>query len=287
MGIRDMFYSPLRYPGGKNRLSKFISKICVHNNINGHYIEPFAGGSSVALHLLLEKKVNEITINDFDKSIYAFWHSVLNNTSKFCKLIEKTPITMDEWKKQKEIQKNKNKVSLLKLGFSTLFLNRTNFSGIITGGPLGGIKQKGKYKIDCRFNKNEIIKRIRKIAQKKDKINLYNLDALDLIDKIKKESSNKKTIFYFDPPYYLKGSTLYLNSYTDKDHKKLSEAIKKIKNTYWIVSYDNTKEINKLYSWVKNKEFFNLKHFAYNPKEGKEVLFFKDSLIVENTLQLN
>ena len=287
--VKFMFYSPLRYPGGKNRLSKFISKICVDNDIDGHYIEPFAGGASVALYLLIEKKVNEITINDFDKSIYAFWYSVLKNTTKLCKLIEQTPITIDEWKKQKEIQKNKNKkkYSILKLGFSTLFLNRTNFSGIITGGPLGGIKQTGNYKIDCRFNKKEIIKRIKRISQEKDKINLYNLDALELIQKIKQKSSVKKTIFYFDPPYYLKGSTLYLNSYTDRDHKNLSEAIKKIKNIYWIVSYDNTNEINKLYSWVEKKEYFNLKHFAHHTKEGKEVLFFNENLIVENISVLN
>ena len=278
------FYSPLRYPGGKNRLSKFISKICIDNNINGHYIEPFAGGASVALYLLMENKISKITINDLDKSIYAFWYSVLNNTKKLCKLIEKTPITIEEWNKQKKIQKNKDESSLLELGFSTLFLNRTNFSGIITGGPLGGIKQNGNYKLDCRFNKNEIIKRIKRIAQKKEKINLYNLDALDLINEIKKESSNKKTIFYFDPPYYLKGSTLYLNSYNDEDHKRLSEAIKKIKKISWIISYDNTKEINNLYRWVRNKEYFNLKYFVYNLREGKEVLFFKNNLKLNGML---
>jgi len=195
-----MFYSPLRYPGGKNRLSKFISKICIDNDIKGHYVEPFAGGASVALYLLIEKKVEKITINDLDKSIYAFWYSVLNNTIKLCKLIEKTPITIEEWKKQKKIQKNKSKSSLLKLGFSTLFLNRTNFSGIITGGPLGGIKQNGDYKLNCRFNKIEIINRIKKIAQKKDKIILHNLDALNLIDEIKKESLNKKQYFILTLP---------------------------------------------------------------------------------------
>ena len=84
-----MFYSPLRYPGGKNKLSKFISKICIDNNINGHYVEPYAGGASVALHLLIENRIKKITINDYDRSIYAFWHSVLWDTNKLCGLIEK------------------------------------------------------------------------------------------------------------------------------------------------------------------------------------------------------
>ena len=273
-----MFYSPLRYPGGKNRLSKFISKICLDNNINGHYIEPYAGGASVALHLLIEKKVNKITINDFDRSIYAFWYSVLNNTEKLCKLIEKTPLTIEEWKKQKKIQKNKNSTNLLKLGFSTFFLNRTNISGIINAGSIGGINQKGRYKINCRFNKNNLIKRIKLIASFKRQINLYNLDALELIKLITKELSNSNTIFYFDPPYFLKGPSLYMNSYKKEDHEKVAREIKKIKKMHWIVSYDDAIEINEIYNWVKNKTKFNLIHSASKPKTGKEILFFSDKL---------
>ena len=57
-----MFYSPLRYPGGKNKLAKFIAKICVDNDINGHYIEPYAGGASVSLYLLIEGKVKKLRL---------------------------------------------------------------------------------------------------------------------------------------------------------------------------------------------------------------------------------
>jgi len=275
------FYSPLRYPGGKNRLSKFISEICVNNNISGHYIEPYAGGASVALHLLMEKKVKEITINDYDKSIYAFWYSVLNNTNKFCKLIKETPITIDEWKLQKEIQKNKETTDLLKLGFSTFFLNRTNISGIINAGPIGGIQQKGKYKIDCRFNKEKLIEKIKLIASFKDKIHLYNLDTIELIKTIRKNLNRKNNIIYFDPPYFLKGPSLYLNHYDIEDHKEVAKEIKKIKRIHWIISYDDTKEIEEIYDWVENKQKFNLNHSAYKSKIGKEILFFSHKLSVD------
>lgn len=273
-----MFYSPLRYPGGKNRLANFFAKICIDNNINGHYIEPYAGGASVALFLLIEKKVKKVTINDFDRSIYAFWYSVLNHTDELCELIEKTEVNIENWKKQKGIQKNKKNVKILELGFSTFFLNRTNRSGIINAGVIGGLKQDRKYKIDCRFNKKDLIQRIKKIAKYKDKISLENMDALDLIKKMKKESNNKKTIFYFDPPYYLKGPGLYMNSYRDKDHQKVSKEISKIKNIHWIVSYDNTREIIDIYKWAKKRFAFNLIHMAYKARQGKEILFFSDSL---------
>jgi DNA adenine methylase len=273
-----MFYSPLRYPGGKNRLARFIANICIDNNINGHYVEPYAGGASVALHLLIEGKVKKITINDYDRSIYAFWHSVLNNTNKLCRLIEETDVSIENWKKAKETQKNKNKVGLLQLGFSTFFLNRTNRSGIINAGVIGGLEQKGKYKIDCRFNKSELIKRIKLIAKHKKNIKLYKKDALKLVEKIKQESNNTNTIFYFDPPYYLKGPGLYKNSYKDIDHQKVSREIKKIKKIHWIISYDNHSRIKDLYKFVKNKFEFNLTHMAFSSRQGKEIIFLDHNL---------
>jgi DNA adenine methylase len=279
-----MFYSPLRYPGGKNRLSTFIAKICVDNNINRHYVEPYAGGASIALFLLIEKKVEKITINDFDRSIYAFWYSVLRNTKQLCDLIENTDINIESWQIAKNIQKNKSKAKLLDLGFSTFFLNRTNISGIINAGVIGGLKQKGNYKMDCRFNKKELIRRIKLIAKYRKQIEIFNLDALELVKKIRKESNNNKTIFYFDPPYYLKGSSLYTNHYKYNQHKEVSEVIKQIKNINWIVSYDNTPEIEKIYQWVPEKltKKYSFNHSAHRAKEGKEILFFSKELLVPN-----
>lgn len=273
-----MNYSPLRYPGGKNKLSSFIAKICLDNKINGHYVEPYSGGAAVALFLLLEGFVEKITINDKDRSIYAFWHSVLNNTNKLCNLIENAELNIPEWRKQKEIQANKKKADLLSLGFSTFYLNRTNRSGIINAGVMGGIEQNGNYLMDCRFNKVELIQRIRNISKHKKNIRLYRKDAIKLIDKIQEEAKNENIIFYFDPPYYLKASTLYMNHYGDDNHKMVSDKIKAIKNIKWIVSYDNVPEIQKLYSDCPKKEF-SFKHTAYESREGKEIMFFSDNLV--------
>lgn len=272
-----MYYSPLRYPGGKNKLSAFIAKICVDNNINGHYVEPYSGGASVALFLLLEGFVDNITINDKDRSIYAFWYCVLHKTKALCARIVETNVTVEEWRKQREIQLNKKTADILDLGFSTFFMNRTNRSGIISGGIIGGTSQDGDYLMDCRYNKSELIQRIEKIAARKKDIRLYKKDALKLIRKIQEEAIDGNIIFYFDPPYYLKAESLYLNHYQDKHHKKVSDSIKKIKNIQWIVSYDNAPEINHLYSECKKKEY-SFKHTAYQTREGQEVLFFSPNL---------
>tara|TARA_R110002050_G_scaffold166164_1_gene296675 strand:+ start:2147 stop:3040 length:894 start_codon:yes stop_codon:yes gene_type:complete len=272
-----MFYSPLRYPGGKNKLSAFIAKICIDNNINGHYVEPYSGGASVALFLMFEGFVNKITINDKDRSIYAFWHSILNKNKQFCELIENAELTVKEWKKQKEIQENKKTANLLELGFSTFYLNRTNRSGIINAGVMGGINQNGNYLMDCRFNKKSLINRVKKIGKNRKNIRLYKKDAIKLIEKIEKESLDENVVFYFDPPYYLKASTLYMNHYENKNHKKVSDKIKNIQNIKWIVSYDNVPEIRNLYSDCIKKEF-SFNHSAYKSRVGKEILFFSDNL---------
>ncbi|AFL96360.1 DNA adenine methylase [Ornithobacterium rhinotracheale] len=273
-----MFYSPLRYPGGKNKLSAFIAKICIDNNINGHYVEPYSGGASVALFLLIEGYVKQVTINDKDRSIYAFWYCVLNKTKQLCEKIENAQLNIDEWRKQKKIQLKKDEANLLDLGFSTFYLNRTNRSGIINAGVIGGVEQKGNYLMDCRFNKLELIKRIKLIAKYKKNIRLYNKDANELIDIIQEEANKDNIIFYFDPPYYLKASTLYMNHYEDKNHKLVSDKIKSIRNIKWIVSYDNVSEIKKLYSDCSTKEF-SFKHTAYQSRVGKEVLFFSNNII--------
>lgn len=281
-----MFYSPLRYPGGKNKLAAFIAKICMDNVKNGHYVEPYSGGASVALFLLIEGYVERITINDKDRSIYAFWHSVLNKTNQLCELIENSKLTVNEWRKQKAIQQNKEQCDLLILGYSTFYLNRTNRSGIISGGVMGGVNQDGNYLMDCRFNKKDLISRVKLIAANKKNIRLYKKDAIKLIDKIQLECENEKTIFYFDPPYYLKAESLYLNHYNHSDHRIISEKIKAIRNISWIVSYDNTKEIQSLYEDCKKKEY-SFKHTAYEIRNGKELLFFSSDLKEPNIKNYN
>lgn len=281
-----MFYSPLRYPGGKNKLSGFISKICIDNAIHGHYVEPYAGGASVALFLLFENIVERITINDMDRSIYALWHSILYETDKLCYLIENTEITIANRSRIRKIQNIKENCNLLDLGFSTLFLNRTNRDGILKGGVIGGKEQNGNYKLDCRFNKKEIIKKINLIASKKDSINLFQLDALDIIDRVCSESGNPNTIFYFDPPYYLKGASLYMNYYLEDDHIKVADKIKSIQNVNWIVSYDNHQVIKDLYRPYHPKEY-SFNHSVHSSKKGKEVLFFSDSIKIPTGFKWN
>ena len=268
----------MRYPGGKNKLAKFIANVCKVNHNTGHYVEPYAGGASVALHLLFTDHVEKVTINDKDRAIYAFWHSILHYPQEFCHRIERSVINVNTWKELKKIQNDPDAL-LFELGFSTFFLNRTNRSGIINGGIVGGMKQEGIYKMDCRFNKTTLIKRIQKIASYKNRINIYNHDAVKLIKKIQKKTDRKNTFYYFDPPYFHKGPSLYLNSYKEEDHEIVAEQIKKIRDSKWIVSYDSTLEIQRIYNNYKKKEY-QIMHTAHTNRLGKEILFFSNGTTI-------
>lgn len=272
------YVSPLRYPGGKLKVVDYIEQLFeVNDLVGGTYIEPYAGGASVALSLLFDRYAGRIKINDIDRSIYAFWYSVLNNTDALCRLISDTPITMDVWQTQHELQKRKEEADLLELGFSTFFLNRTNRSGILNGGVIGGKEQTGNFKIDARYNKEDLIERIERIAGYADLIELTSLDAVALLKRYKRTPA-AKTFCYLDPPYHVKGRDLYLNYYNDDDHKAIAEIIKKYKGK-WIISYDAVDFIKELYNDYRQKEYC-LSYSAGNRSKGKEIMVYSDGLIL-------
>ena len=253
------FGTPLRYPGGKAKLTKWFKDLIIYNDIeNCHYIETYAGGAGAAINLLLSGVVSKITINDIDPMIHSFWWSLLNHTDELIEMIIKTEVTPENWYIQKEIMLQHECYSLIEKGFATFFLNRTNRSGILTGGMIGGKKQDGNYKIDARYNKSELINRIKLIANYASDITLFQHDALEMFEWID-NCNPKETLLYLDPPYYNKGSQLYRNHYTYDDHVAISD---KVRNTKvpCIVTYDNCIEIERIYEGVSRDKF----HIGYS-----------------------
>lgn len=274
------FYSPLRYPGGKSRIFDFVTGLFKENDLIGiNYAEPYAGGAGLALKLLIDEYVDTIYINDLDRSIYSFWQTIIEQPQRFCTWLRNVDITVENWKKYKEIQENSYDAEEFELAQSTFFLNRTNVSGILKGGIIGGYEQKGKYKMDARFNKENLIQRIEKISEFRDRIKVSKLDGIKFINKV--DQRDKDTFVYIDPPYYEKGSKLYMNYYTEDDHKKLSMKVDKMKKK-WLVSYDNKGFILDLYD-SKRKLLYKLSQSASN-RVGDEILIFSDQLKFRNSI---
>lgn len=263
--------SPLRYPGGKLKIYDKVKTLIETNSLGSKtYIEPFAGGFGLGIGLLSENIIQKAVLNDFDSHIYNFWYSVLNHTEDLVKMIKDTPINIEERDRQKEIYKD-NSAGVVKDGFATLFLNRVNFSGVINGGPIGGLSQCGVYKLDCRFNKNEIAKRIETIALLKERIRLYNYDACELItDHLCDDIS--ESFFNIDPPYVKNGHRLYANFFKEEDHRNLEKIISKyLSKTSWIVTYDDCSLIRDIYKQYHMVGYY-IQHNAGVCIQGKEVV---------------
>ncbi|MEQ1598997.1 MAG: DNA adenine methylase [Methylotenera sp.] len=273
------FNTPLRYPGGKGKLTPYLKLIFEQNNLrDGHYVEPYAGGAGVALNLLADGYASCIHLNDLNSAVFAFWHSVINQPEELCKNIRDIKVTMDEWYKQKAILNDPSNHGLIEVGFSTFFLNRTNRSGILLGGVIGGKNQEGKWKLDARFNKSSLINRIEKIAALRNRIRLYNLDAAALI-KTLLPTLPQNTLVYLDPPYYVKGQGLYENHYKHGDHMAIADLVQKEIKQHWIVSYDHTSEIDEMYK-SRAKITYGINYSAQNRYKGAEVMFFSENLIL-------
>lgn len=288
------FYSPLRYPGGKAKaVSMFKETIDANCMRNCVYVEPFAGGASVALSLLFDGYAERIIINDADPSIFAFWHSCLYNVDKFCSLLNKTEISINEW----EIQRNRytilrnealqgNPVDLVELGFATFFLNRTNRSGILKGGIIGGHRQNSRYKINARFNKVGLEERLRKVSSFKDKIELHCEDAKQFL--LNNSSSwTDNTIVYCDPPYVNKGKGLYMNYFCEKDHIDLYSVISELTGLKWIVTYDIHPLIASVYSKYRIKRFALSYSAQIHNSQAEEYIIFSDNLVIPDNKKIS
>ncbi len=275
--------TPLRYPGGKQKLTPFIYEIIKENNLEGcSYIEPYAGGAGVALSLLVNNAVDEIYINDISKNIYSFWYSVLNDNERFILKIRDVPLNIEEWKKQNTIFKS-NTENLFDLGFATFFMNRCNRSGILKAGVIGGKTQNGKWKLDARFNKEDLIKRIECINSFKERIHLFNEDAVIFLKQLQLKG---KSIIYLDPPYYNKADSLYENFYKPNDHERIANYLNIQEKKPWIISYDYTDEILDLYK--NDKSFsYSLQYNAAKAYKGTEFFAFSDKLRVPSDSSLN
>lgn len=277
--------SPLRYPGGKAKLYDYVRDILIQNNLIGQtYVEPFAGGAGLALKLLLKNDVKRIIINDLDRAIFAFWYCVLNYPDELCRFVNDVPLCIEEWHDQKQIYLNQDQYDLLTLGKATFYLNRTNVSGVISGGVIGGQEQNGNYLIDARFNRVDLIKRISSIADVSDKIEISNLDVLEFL-KSDMLRQHHKTFVNFDPPYVEKGGQLYKNSFKEKDHLELKNAITKCMRK-WIVTYDVCELTEKLYSNFRTS-YIDINYSVNKTRKAKELIVFSDNLILPKSVELN
>lgn len=237
-------YTPIRYPGGKTKLYPEIRAILEMNDLLGHpYAELFAGGAGLAIKLLLKGDVSSIVINDYDRAVYCMWDAIVNHAEEMCEFIDSAVLDIETWKKVRDMYQNHDGVGDFELGKAAFYLNRTNVSGILSGGVIGGLEQTGNYKMDVRFNRKTLKKKIMDIAARRDDIEVTRLDAEDFIDD---RMGDSELFAYLDPPYVQKGPGLYRSAFDEAKHRSLARKVGDARSK-WVVTYDADKLIDDIY----------------------------------------
>lgn len=288
------YITPLRYPGGKTQLYHFVAQIIKDNHYTT-FIESCAGGANLSLSLLQNKIIDHAIINDFDKGIYSLFFNALEQPQQLITKIKQVPFDVDtpyqpfileyyqKLKGHYTANYNGYTNTSLDLAFEFLFLNRTNYSGIINGRPIGGLTQDGKYKLNCRFNKKTLIKKINLIHFLKGKITLYNQDANSLLNNLQ---LNNQTLALIDPPYVKQGNSLYNLGFTKEQHKQLANTINHLSTPY-IVTYDDDELIQTIYPH-SHLYHYALKYSSNNKNKGKhfELMIANSKIKLNNSIYL-
>lgn len=238
--------SPLRYPGGKAALAGLFGDVIGRLGLGeARYVEPYAGGAGAGIALLREGLVRELVINDIDPAVHAFWRVVVDRNDELVKRVRSVPLTIEEWKRQREIYRaGEAGDDPMSLGFAFFYLNRTNRSGVLNAGVIGGQAQAGRYKIDARFNRDTLAERLQELGKLAERITVTDLDGRTVIQEY---ASDVSTFMYIDPPYVQAGSFLYLNAFDARDHRALADVVNRIEGAQWLVTYDDAPLIEKLY----------------------------------------
>ncbi|SBT65135.1 DNA adenine methylase [Micromonospora sediminicola] len=260
--------SPLRYPGGKAALAGLFKELIGRLGADSaRYVEPYAGGAGAGIALLKRDVVQELVINDIDPAVYCFWIAVTSKPHDFAAKICDTPLNVEEWRKQKQIYRDADETDPLSLGFAFFYLNRTNRSGILHAGPIGGVHQNGNYKIDARFNRDQLAERVAIIGGLASRITVFGRDGMSIVKEFVEDGS---TFIYVDPPYVEMGGSLYLNAFTHRDHSDLAQVLNGNPDGNWVVTYDPSDLVRQLYKDCHVREY-QLSYSAHRAGRAREL----------------
>lgn len=251
--------SPLRWPGGKSRLAGDILQMCDTDHML-NFIEPFAGGGSVGLSLLMSGNIKELYLNDKDYGIYSLFQVIKTDPFPLLELIDNFVPSKEEYRKAQTIVNRKYVgCDLLAAAWNLLITNRLSFSGIVKANCMSDPA--------ARWTPKTLRKRILDIHSYSSHIHLSNQDACEFIEEM---YWMPHATLFIDPPYYEKGKQLYSDYYTEEEHEKLAFLLENLykgfPGTDIILTYDDNPYIRNLYQYptveVVERKYSIVTHLA-------------------------
>jgi len=255
--------SPLQYPGSKLKLINELEKYIPNGTRN--IISPFLGGGSFEIYLA--NKGYSVQAFDIIEPLINFWKYILNDSVRlYDEIMKYFPLSKEKYYEIREILRNHHSNTLENAAYF-FALNRSSFGG-------GGLAA-GMIKNHPSFTKSSI-----------DFVKIFQCTNLKVnISDFEESLYNIKNEFiYLDPPYMLEngntgGNYLYGNkghAHRYFDHHKLYKILKNKSN--WMMSYNNSEKIKKLYSEYKIIEIninYSMKH-TYEKKSKEIIIFSKE-----------
>jgi len=198
--------SPFRYPGGKTWLVPYVREWLDGLARQEMFIEPFAGGAIASLTIAFEDRAEHVIMAETDDYVAAVWRAILSGRADWlADKILRFDLTVDNVKKALN-RSCETQLTQKDRAFLTILRNRVQRGGIMAPGAglvKSGEKNKG---IKSRWYPETLARRIRDIADYRDKITFFNGDGFDLIEDFIPE---RKVAFFIDPPYTKSSRRLY------------------------------------------------------------------------------
>ncbi|XWK86017.1 MAG: DNA adenine methylase [Phormidium sp.] len=225
--------SPFRYAGGKFYARNLILK---HIPPHSHYVEPFAGGSSI---FFAKSKVKNNWLNDIDEALINTYLTIRDRPEELINYLTGEQATKERhaYYKNEFIPQNK-----LEAAARWFYLNRTSYSGIMK--PQNCYWGYGdKYSM----RPENWPRNIRRTSEKLQNVQLTCLDFAQVIKTVPDEA-----FLFIDPPYFnADQDKFYTHSFCRNDHYRLSEILKEHKDIIkFLITYDNSPEVRELYEWA-------------------------------------
>ena len=274
--------TPLRYPGGKSRATKFLDNYFPHLGTMEEYYEPFLGGGSVALYVTKKYPHLKVRVNDLYYPLYEFWINLRDNSKQLHKGVmkfRKKNDTPDKIKKKMDSIRDavrSDDTDSIERSINFYILNKCSFGGL---GLSGGFSKASSEKNFTINNINSLLVYGKIISNWEITNNNYE----KLIKKAKPDS-----FVYLDPPYDLKEDS---GLYGDKgsmhksfDHDLFAKICNK-SDARLLISYNDEKDIiNRFDNW--NRDTFSLTYtmrsvgdYGKNQKGRKELVLWNYDII--------
>jgi site-specific DNA-adenine methylase len=260
--------TPIRYPGGKSRMTKFLDKFVPDEHLWTEYREPFLGGASMLLWMRQKYPDRHCWVNDKYYNLYCFWVSMRDHSDVLQAKISHLKNQYPDKESGRELFAICNDVlrqsdiyDPVDLATCFYIVNKTSFSGLT---------QDSRY-APMAYDQNfgwGVIQKFPLVSALLQGVKITHLDYTELL------SDSEGTFIYLDPPYDIKYSLYGGNNghlHRGFDHISLSALLHSARSR-WMLSYNDNPAIRELYAGFAIDDSFGGKYTMNCPRteEGRK-----------------